>query len=269
MRGMGMRGEAAAAITNGIDPAAVLDISENMDEQGHLTWNASAGNWTILRIGYTTTGAQNGPAPDGGTGLECDKFDRKAIEFHFEYYFDELLEALKIGERADDIWAFQKESNNLTYDQREAIKRFSCFLHNDRKIVAQALSLLPKDEPCETCGGTVGIDTGGGIILPCHNPDCQPEQSEFTKRINNCFEKMNIDWDEAKAGVLGTWPSWLVEACERLEVAERKLIEGAEILIEDAKTIQQLTDEIKGLKEEQEQREDYIANLEEELLNLR
>ncbi|MBN1972217.1 MAG: hypothetical protein JW787_01160 [Sedimentisphaerales bacterium] len=95
MRGMGVRDGAAASVTGGIEPASVIDISKNMDQKGHLIWSAPAGNWTVLRIGYTTTGSQNGPAPDGGAGLECDKFDSKAIEFHFNHYFGELLEAFE------------------------------------------------------------------------------------------------------------------------------------------------------------------------------
>ncbi len=49
-----------------------------------------------------------------------------------------VLKKLKLRERADDIWAFQKEGN-LSYDQRQSIKRFSCLLHDAAKLVEQAL----------------------------------------------------------------------------------------------------------------------------------
>ncbi len=58
----------------------------------------------------------------------------------------ELLGKLKLRERADDIWAFQKEGK-LDYDQRESIKRFSSLLHDADRIFDQILALLPK--PCE------------------------------------------------------------------------------------------------------------------------
>ena len=48
----------------------------------------------MLRIGQTTTGVQNHPAPDGGWGLECDKYSREAYDYHFDHFFGELLEAL-------------------------------------------------------------------------------------------------------------------------------------------------------------------------------
>lgn len=77
-----------------IDPASVLDISQYMDHQGRLNWQAPAGNWTVLRIGHTTTGTHNEPAPDGGLGLECDKFSKAAYDFHFNHFFGNLFDVI-------------------------------------------------------------------------------------------------------------------------------------------------------------------------------
>jgi hypothetical protein len=77
-----------------IDPSKVIDITPYMDDRGRLIWEAPAGTWTVLRIGQTTTGHENHPAPDGGLGLECDKFSREAYDFHFDHFFKDLLEAL-------------------------------------------------------------------------------------------------------------------------------------------------------------------------------
>lgn len=49
------------------------------------------GNWRILRFGYTSTGAFNVPATIEGEGLEVDKFDPKALEFHFEQFVGKLV----------------------------------------------------------------------------------------------------------------------------------------------------------------------------------
>ncbi len=78
-----------------IDPASVLNISQYMDANGILTWKAPAGNWTILRIGHTTTARINKAAPTTGEGLECDKFSKEAYDFHFHKMFDNLLPFLK------------------------------------------------------------------------------------------------------------------------------------------------------------------------------
>jgi len=77
-----------------IDPSKVVDITRYMDTESRLNWDAPEGTWTVLRIGQTTTGVQNHPAPDGGWGLECDKFSREAYDFHFDHFFGELLQAL-------------------------------------------------------------------------------------------------------------------------------------------------------------------------------
>jgi hypothetical protein len=87
--------EAVDASISAIDPASVLDISQHMDAQGRLSWQAPPGEWTILRFGHTARERRNNAAPDTGLGLECDKFSRAAFEFHFNKMFERLLPALK------------------------------------------------------------------------------------------------------------------------------------------------------------------------------
>ena len=50
------------------------------------------GDWTILRIGYTPTGATNHPAPPEGTGPECDKFSTEALDAHWAGYVQKMLD---------------------------------------------------------------------------------------------------------------------------------------------------------------------------------
>ncbi|HMD70136.1 MAG TPA: glycosyl hydrolase [Bryobacteraceae bacterium] len=77
-----------------IDAASVIDVTRFMNAEGQLDWTAPAGNWVVLRIGHTTTGAINSPGPDGGVGLECDKFSREAYEFHFNQFFGPVMDAI-------------------------------------------------------------------------------------------------------------------------------------------------------------------------------
>lgn len=74
---------------------SVIDITKNMDSEGRLSWDAPKGDWTILRLGQTAVGVQNHPAPDGGLGLEVDKYSKEAYHFHFSHFFDRLLPFLK------------------------------------------------------------------------------------------------------------------------------------------------------------------------------
>ncbi|MDR3708470.1 MAG: glycosyl hydrolase [Capsulimonadaceae bacterium] len=77
--------EAAVPVSN------VVDISSSMKSDGTLAWTAPAGNWTVVRFGYTAIGAVNHPASKYGIGLECDKLSKIALEHHFAGLFDRVM----------------------------------------------------------------------------------------------------------------------------------------------------------------------------------
>ncbi len=82
-----------------------------MDKDGKLTWDVPEGDWTILRIGHTPTGAVNAPSTDSGRGLECDKMSREAMDVHWKNGIEPVLE--KLGPLAG------KSFNNLLIDSYE------------------------------------------------------------------------------------------------------------------------------------------------------
>jgi hypothetical protein len=61
----------------------VVVLTEKLGPDGRLVWEAPAGEWTLLRLGYTPTGKDNHPAPAAGRGLECDKLSREAMDAHW------------------------------------------------------------------------------------------------------------------------------------------------------------------------------------------
>jgi len=63
---------------------AIIDISEYMNEEGVLEWDAPPGAWKIIRLGHTSTSHVNAPAPKAGTGLEIDKLRREGLDVHWE-----------------------------------------------------------------------------------------------------------------------------------------------------------------------------------------
>ncbi|HEY0624483.1 glycosyl hydrolase [Sphingomonas sp.] len=96
------RGEepGVAAAGDAIDPGRVIDLSGFIDAGGRLRWTPPPGDWTVLRFGHTATGAKNVAASDTGIGLECDKFSRTALDFHFEKYFGQVRDVMrKLGKR--------------------------------------------------------------------------------------------------------------------------------------------------------------------------
>jgi hypothetical protein len=68
----------------------IIDITNKLDANGKLNWSVPAGNWTILRIGHTSTGHTNATG-GAGAGLECDKFDPAAAKFQFDHWFGEII----------------------------------------------------------------------------------------------------------------------------------------------------------------------------------
>ncbi len=75
-----------------IPQGKVLDLSDKMNADGRLSWDPPAGNWTVTRIGCTTTGAKNKPAPKSGEGLECDKFNPEAMKQQFDGFIAKLAD---------------------------------------------------------------------------------------------------------------------------------------------------------------------------------
>jgi hypothetical protein len=69
----------------------IIDITDKLDANGRLTWKAPAGNWTIIRMGHTSTGHKNETA-GAGKGLEVDKFNPEAIKFQFNQWYGKAME---------------------------------------------------------------------------------------------------------------------------------------------------------------------------------
>jgi hypothetical protein len=84
----------AAPMTSAIRRGDIVDLTEKMTKDGALHWEVPPGKWTILRLGYSLTGAKNRPAPPSGLGYEVDKLSRKHVEEYFHGYFDPLSQAL-------------------------------------------------------------------------------------------------------------------------------------------------------------------------------
>ncbi|KQM76585.1 DNA-binding protein [Pedobacter sp. Leaf216] len=68
----------------------IINLSRKLNKDGILNWKAPKGNWTILRIGHTSTGHTNATG-GGGKGLECDKFNPDAVKLQFENWYGEAL----------------------------------------------------------------------------------------------------------------------------------------------------------------------------------
>jgi hypothetical protein len=72
----------------------VVDLTGKMAADGTLDWEAPAGKWTVLRMGYALTGAKNRPSVPAGSGYEVDKLSSKFVQQYFAGYMDPLAEHL-------------------------------------------------------------------------------------------------------------------------------------------------------------------------------
>lgn len=66
----------------------VVDLTSQMDEDGTLTWEPPAGNWMVLRLGFSLLGITNHPATAEATGLEVDKLNADHVRSYFTQYLD-------------------------------------------------------------------------------------------------------------------------------------------------------------------------------------
>jgi hypothetical protein len=72
----------------------VLDLSEHLQSDGRLDWTPPAGQWQLVRFGWSLLGKTNHPAVAEATGLEVDKLDAGAVRRYLETYLDRYAEAI-------------------------------------------------------------------------------------------------------------------------------------------------------------------------------
>lgn len=107
----------------------IVNLTDKLRPGGGLTWDVPAGSWTLLRMGHTTTGKDNHPAPLAGRGLECDKLSKDAAEVHFNALMGKLIADNQslVGEQrtlvSTHIDSWEVGSQNWTPKFREEFQR--------------------------------------------------------------------------------------------------------------------------------------------------
>ena len=68
----------------------IIDLTANY-KNGKLEWNAPIGEWTIIRYGYTCTGAKTSTNSDGWEGLSVDHLSPESFELFSETVITPLI----------------------------------------------------------------------------------------------------------------------------------------------------------------------------------
>lgn len=107
----------AMPATGIVNKDSIIDISDKMDLNGRLKWDAPPGNWMVYRFGHTTTGALIQPAQPEAAGLECDKMSEKAVSFHMDHIINEMKKHLGglVGTTVTDVYFDSYEIDEVTW----------------------------------------------------------------------------------------------------------------------------------------------------------
>lgn len=77
----------------------IIDVTNNVTEEGILKWKAPEGDWVIMQTAMVPTRVVNSPAPAEATGYEADKMSREHIRDHFDKYLGEILRRIPAEDR--------------------------------------------------------------------------------------------------------------------------------------------------------------------------
>jgi len=136
-RGLHQPGKGELTAKSIIASASLVNLAGKMEANGKLVWEVPAGEWTILRMGHTSTGVENAPAPKTGRGLECDKLSKEGIGANFAGMMAKLArdtglppvppvgpESARAGGLvASHIDSWENGSQNWTAKMREEFQR--------------------------------------------------------------------------------------------------------------------------------------------------
>lgn len=112
-----------------IQPSDVIDLTSHMRTDGTLDWTPPAGQWVVVRFGYSLLGITNHPATAEATGLEVDKLDHRFVKQYMETYLNSYKQTVGpdlIGKQGihyviNDSW--EAGSQNWTDNMIEQFKK--------------------------------------------------------------------------------------------------------------------------------------------------
>ena len=106
----------------------IIDLTAKLDKEGKLDWDIPEGVWSILRIGYTCSGAHVSTASDNWQGLVLDYLSKEALDFYWKDILDPIFNAVgqhtgtTLKDLGTDSW--ECEGMNWTDNLAEEFKNY-------------------------------------------------------------------------------------------------------------------------------------------------
>ncbi|MDR0756395.1 MAG: glycoside hydrolase family 2, partial [Tannerella sp.] len=82
-----------------IAPAKIIDVTDRMQPDGTLVWDAPEGNWLVMRMGMVPNEVFISPASPEGKGWEIDKLNTAYLQHHFDSFLGEVLRRIPAEDR--------------------------------------------------------------------------------------------------------------------------------------------------------------------------
>jgi hypothetical protein len=82
-----------------IEPDRIVDLTDKMQPDGALAWDAPEGDWLVMRMGMVPNEVFVSPASPEGKGWEMDKLNPAYIQHHFDSFLGEVLRRIPAEDR--------------------------------------------------------------------------------------------------------------------------------------------------------------------------
>lgn len=77
-----------------VDPDRIINLSDYIDQDGFVRWEAPEGRWRIVRLTSVLTGAKTKHGRQNLLGYECDKLSIDAALLHWNSYAQVIIDSL-------------------------------------------------------------------------------------------------------------------------------------------------------------------------------
>jgi hypothetical protein len=100
----------------------ILNLTSKMDSDGTLKWVAPEGEWSILRIGYTCSGALVSTSSENWQGLILDYLSKDALDFYWKGVLDPIFKAAgnHVGTTLKDLGTDSWECEGMNWTDKFA-----------------------------------------------------------------------------------------------------------------------------------------------------